>query len=508
MNKQLLNQILVIAFITAAACTAWGAEERELIAVLQSNAGAVEKCSACQQLSIFGTVESVPALAALLGDERVGHAARYALEGMPYAEAGSALREAIGKTSGLVKTGLIDSVGWRGDTAAVGLFVSLLSDRDATVAAAAATALGRIGGKNAEVALVAACDTSKGETRIAVAEALLQCAERIRSAGDNVRAAARYRKVMETELSPAIRAAAWRGLALSDSERRGANVVKALGGGDEALRLAAIRLVRETEDEQLTKTCMQQWKALPADAQVLLIDVMSARGDRASLADIVKACSSSEETVRVAAIKAVGVLGAAENVALLAERAARTSGSEQAAAMESLGILKDPKVNSALVAELKRADNAGKVVICRALLERNAAEAAPALAQIAKTGAGPVRTEALKALRDLAGKSDIPALVDLIFVVDPSQAGEVGKALSSVARRHSVRQECTETTLSKYKAARNDGQRVALLMTLGGIGDEAALPILRESLQVGSSEVRYAAIKALSVWPSVVCDTL
>ena len=170
--------------------------------------------------------------------------------------------------------------------------------------------------------------------------------------------------------------------------------------------------------------------------------------------------------------------------------------------MESLGILTDPKVNSSLVADLKRADNAGKVVICRALLERNAAEAAPALAQIAKTGAGPVRTEALKALRDLAGKSDIPALVDLIFVVDPSQAGEVGKALSSVARRHSVRQECTETILSKYKAARNDGQRVALLMTLGGIGDEAALPILRESLQVGNSEVRYAAIKALSVWPS------
>ena len=504
MNKKLLNQILLIVIITGV-CTARAADERQLIAVLQSNAGAVKKCDACRQLRVIGTVESVPALAALLGDERVGHAARYALEGMPYAEADSALREAIGKASGLVKAGLIDSVGWRGDTAAVGLLVPLLSYRDATVAAVAATALGRIGSKDAEAALVAACGKSKGQVGAAVAEALLQCAERRLSAGDDAGAAGRYRKVMATAPSPATRAAAWRGLALSDDERRGALVLEALGGADEVLRSVAIRLVRETKDKQLVLTCMQQWKALPADAQVLLIDVISACGwgYRAWLADIVKACSSPEEPVRVAAIKAVGVLGNAANVALLVERAARTSGSEQAAATESLRTLKGPNVNQALAAELKHGDNTGKAVVCRALLQRNAVEAATALVEVAKTRAS-VRAEALKALRDLAGKGEIRALADLIFVVEPSQADEVGKVLSSLARRHSAQQQCTETILSKYKGARNDRQRVALLMTLGGLGDGAALPILRESLKAGSSEVRYAAIKALSIWPGTV----
>ena len=100
--------------------TAGAATERDLIAVLQSNAGVVEKCSACQQLRICGTAQSVAALAAVLGDERVGHAARYALEGMPYAEASAALREALGKTSGAIKAGLIDSLGRRRDTAATG----------------------------------------------------------------------------------------------------------------------------------------------------------------------------------------------------------------------------------------------------------------------------------------------------------------------------------------------------------------------------------------------------
>ncbi|MBN2272490.1 MAG: VCBS repeat-containing protein [Sedimentisphaerales bacterium] len=501
MNRKLLSQVLVIGVVTAA-CTVRAADEGQLIAVLQSNAGAVEKCDACRQLRIVGTAESVPALAALLPDERVGHAARYALEGMPHAEAGTALREAIGKTSGPVKAGLIDSVGWRGDTRAVGLLIPLLSDGDAAVATAAAAALGRIGGDDAEPALAAACEKSKGETGIAAAEALLKCAERRLSASDDVQAAGLYRKVMAAAPSPAIRAAAWRGLVLSDGERRGVLVVDVLGGDDEVLRPVAFKLVRETEDKQLVKTCMQNWRKLPADAQVLLIDVMSARGDRASLTDIVKACSSPEEAVRIGALKAVGVLGGTADVALLVELAARASGGEQAAATASLRTMKGAKINSALVARLKRGDNADKVVVCRALLERNAVESAPALVEAARTNGGAVRAEALKALRDLAGKDEIGALVDLVFVVEPSRADEVGKVLSSLARRNSVQQECTEAILSKYKGARSDGQRVALLMTLGGLGDETALPTLRESLKTGSSDVRYAAIKALSIWPN------
>ena len=81
----------------------WAAEEQELIATLQSTAGVPQKCAACQQLRVVGTVQAVPALAALLGEERTAHAARYALEGMPCAEAGTALREAAGKSSGSIK---------------------------------------------------------------------------------------------------------------------------------------------------------------------------------------------------------------------------------------------------------------------------------------------------------------------------------------------------------------------------------------------------------------------
>jgi HEAT repeat protein len=145
MKNKIVNQVLFVGFIVLlAACVGGAAQEQDLIAVLQSNAGAVEKCAACQQLRICGTAKSVGVLAAQLTDERVGHAARYALEGMPYAEAGAALRDALARTSGAIKAGLIDSVGRRRDTGATPLLVPLLSDTDMMIASAAALSLGEM----------------------------------------------------------------------------------------------------------------------------------------------------------------------------------------------------------------------------------------------------------------------------------------------------------------------------------------------------------------------------
>ncbi len=154
-TNRLLFPFLAAAFVLAAPGVR-ADEEQDLIATLQSAAAAPAKCAACQRLRLVGTVKSVPALAALLGEERTSHAARYALEGMPFPEAVTALRQALGATSGPIKAGLIDSLGWRHDAAAVPLLTPLLSDADTMIAAAAASALGRIGGRDAIGALVSA----------------------------------------------------------------------------------------------------------------------------------------------------------------------------------------------------------------------------------------------------------------------------------------------------------------------------------------------------------------
>ena len=110
------------------------------------------------------------------------------------------------------------------------LITPLISDTDTTIAKAAASALGRIGGEKAVAALVAARENSNPTVRLAVAEALLSCAEKRLSARDDSAAAAIYGDLFGADVPIAIRTAAWRGLVLSNENKRPELVLKALIG--------------------------------------------------------------------------------------------------------------------------------------------------------------------------------------------------------------------------------------------------------------------------------------
>ena len=74
--------------------------EAKLIAVLKSDAPLKDKADACRELSLVGTKESVAPLAAMLGDEKLSHLARYGLEPIPDPAVDEALRGALGKLKG------------------------------------------------------------------------------------------------------------------------------------------------------------------------------------------------------------------------------------------------------------------------------------------------------------------------------------------------------------------------------------------------------------------------
>lgn len=501
MNISAFHPIVLSAWMLLAVCTAGAADEMELISILKSNAGVVEKCDACQQLRISGTVGSVEPLTALLGDERIGHAARYALEAMPYPEAGAALRGAVNKSSGRVKAGLIDSLGWRRDTAAIPLVAKALSDSDAFVATAAAKALGRIGGTESEAALFNAFATTTGEVTNAVLDAILNCAE-IRLKIDNASdARIFYEKVLQAQSSPAIRLAAWRGLAISDAKRRTELVIEALAGNDKPLRCVAIRLVREINDPQLIQACMKQWKSLGLDAQSLLVDMSADCGDRESLPNILEACQSSDVSVRIAGLNAVGVLGDASHVAFLAERAAKSSADEQATARRVLRTLRGKDIPAEMIARMKSVDSAVQAELIKALAARNATEAAPSLLVLAAAEQPAVRAAALAALKDLAGPQEITALVDLVVTVPAASASDASNALVQAARRTSSQRVAAEKLITKLGSA-PAVQKAVLLHAAGRLGHDSALPVLRAALADSEPSVVAAAIEALAGWPT------
>src|ERR1051326_2051565 len=124
--KRLANRIVLAWLVAFAAIQLRAAEEDDLIVTLQSAEGVPQKWAACQRLRIIGSAKAVQALTPLLTDNVLSQAARHALEGLPYPQASEALRAALPKTSGLLKAGIIDSIGWRGDTAAIPLLIPLV----------------------------------------------------------------------------------------------------------------------------------------------------------------------------------------------------------------------------------------------------------------------------------------------------------------------------------------------------------------------------------------------
>ena len=72
-------------------------KQRQLIALLKSDAKPAEKAVACKRLAVYGTKDAVPALAPLLADEHLASWARIALEAIPGSAPDAALLAAAGK---------------------------------------------------------------------------------------------------------------------------------------------------------------------------------------------------------------------------------------------------------------------------------------------------------------------------------------------------------------------------------------------------------------------------
>src|SRR6185436_15843448 len=169
---------IALATIPANAQTTSIKNERELIALLRSDAPKGEKAIACKNLSVYGSKEAVPDLAKLLADDQLASWARTALEAIPGEASDEALRKATESLQGRLLVGVVNSIGVRRDAKAVDLLSGRLEDKDADVASAAAVALGKIGNADAAKSLRPKLAGGPIAVRSAVAEGCILCAER------------------------------------------------------------------------------------------------------------------------------------------------------------------------------------------------------------------------------------------------------------------------------------------------------------------------------------------
>jgi HEAT repeat protein len=306
----------------------------------------------------------------------------------------------------------------------------------------------------------------------------------------------------------AVAAVSWPGVAVagagSQPDQDVINmVIDALKSNDPQMQSGAIAIVRDIPGPEVTKALVQELPKLPATGQVQLLSVLGDRGDVTALPAVIEAGKAPEESVRVAALRALGQLGGAANVALLAERAAAAKGTEQKAAREGLYRLQGAGVDAAILQSLPAANPAVKAELIDAIGERNIAGAIEALLKAGKDENRRVRLESFRVLRIMAKPEDMPALVNLLLETEnEADRGEAEKMVAAVAHKIEDKTRQSAAVQAVLPNVKDAPDRASLLRVLGRIGDAGSLPTLRAALASREPEVQDAAIRALAEWPT------
>ncbi len=295
-------------------------------------------------------------------------------------------------------------------------------------------------------------------------------------------------------------------------------VIDILKSKDEAMHEAAISMVKEMPGEQVTKALADELANLPAKSQVQLLAALAERGDRAALPAVIEAANAKDESICLAALKALGQLGDASSVTFLAQIAARhggqasTKGEQQKAARESLYRLRGSEVDEAILASIPKAEAGTKIELIRSIGGRNICagaktllEAAQDLSDDGQDSDSKVRRESFKVLKEVAGPEYLPQLIEiLIKLQSESERKEAEKTVAAVAHKVSDKSKQAEAVLVALPSVKDVDGRCSLLSVLGKIGDDSSIGVLRTSLKDEDAKIQDAAIRALSEWPSPV----
>ncbi|HLQ44523.1 MAG TPA: HEAT repeat domain-containing protein [Planctomycetaceae bacterium] len=500
-----LAALIVTAATSARAADAFKAspeKEKELLAVLRSDAPAADKAIACKKLAIDGSSEAVPDLAKLLPDAQLSSWARIALEAIPGAAADEALRKAAESLEGRLLVGTINSIGVRRDVNAVEALTARMKDKDDEVASAAAVALGRIGNAAAAKSLRASLANSPVKVRSAVAEGCVLCAERLHAEGKSAEAVAIYDEVRKAEVPKQRIIEATRGAILARKDEGIPLLLEQFRSTDKKLFELALGTAREFPGGEVDKALAAELAKATPERAALLIQAMADRKETVVVAAVMQAAGSGPKPVRLAAISALGRVGDASCLATLLETAVDADEDLALAAKATLAELPGEKVDAQIAALLPNAKGKSYPLLIELVGQRRI-EATPALIKALDHSDNNVRSAAFIALGETVALKGLPVLISQ--AVSPKHAEDAAVAQQAL-KAASIRMPDREACAAELTSALNRSPaaiKTTLLEILADVGGDKALKTVGAAAKSNDPQLQDVGSRLLGVWNSL-----
>jgi len=477
-------------------------KEKELLAVLRSDAPASEKAIACKNLAIYGSAAAVADLAKLLPDPQLSSWARISLEAIPDEAADQALLDASESLEGKLLVGMINSIGFRENAKAVGSLTAKLQNADADVAAAAAVALGHIGNAAATKSLRAALDTAPADVRSAVAEGCVLCAEKLDSQGESVAAAAIYDQVRAADVPMQRIIEATRGAILSRNQDGIPLLLEIFQSTDKKLFQLALGTVREFPGGEVDQALATELNRAAPERAALIVQAMADRPDTVVLAAVVKAAEQGPAAVRISAIDALQRVGDDSCLSALLKITVDETGELATAAQQTLAVLPGQDVNKEIGALLPTAEADEYKLLLQLVGQRRI----PVVDEVVKALDSPdrsVRAAALVALGETVSLKRLSLLVSqAVAPKHPEDVETAQKALKAASVRMPDREACAAeltTALGRSPAT----ARTTLLEILSDVGGTQALQTLATAAKSSDDQLQDTSSRLLGKWNSV-----
>jgi len=472
-----------------------------LIAVLQSaDASLHDKALACKQLAVVGDESAVPVLASLLGDEKLSHYARFALEPIPGKAVDAALREALNTVQGRLKLGVINSIGARRDAEAIPVLKELLASEDSASADAAASALARIGTPDSMGILIESLASAQGDRANSIADALVIGADVLRRDGNKEQAVAVYRAIRGAKLPVRYLIAAVRGEILTAGEAGFALWDETAKSADDAMFAAAMGAARDLDPAAAVPRLTQLYAAAPAERQgIILLAISDLHGGTA--AELARqALRGNDAGLQVAALRVLAKHGAAQDLDLLGQAVGSENGDVRAAAQAALDSLDAPGIGEALAQRLRAAQGDDWLVLAATAGRRRLAAAAPVLREALDSSDAARRSAAVTALGAIAQWDDVVALLSRLAKASTDEEKNVIRESLRTALRRQPDADAAAGRLAEMLAGSSGETRAFIFELLTIVGGKTALETVVQAAQGNDPELQDLATVALGNW--------
>jgi HEAT repeat protein len=502
-----LTLVLLALLAPPTAVALDSAKEQKLITLLQSSAPPEEKALACKQLTVCGSQAAVPALSALLSDERLASWSRIALEAIPGPAADDALRQVLNHLEGKLLVGVINSIGVRRDPKAVKPLAAKLKSSDMQVAAAAASSLGRIGGPQAAKVLKKALASCPEAVCPDVAEGCIRCAEQFLVVGKRRDAVSLYDAVRRA--SSVQTASTWlrqknleatRGAILARQSKGIPLLIECLRSPDKDILGIGLSTARELPGTDVTKSLIAELERAAPERQARILLAIGDRGDASAMPAVVNAARSGSKPLRLVAVDILDRSGNAANLPVLLEIAAGPEADLARKAQEAIIRFGGSQVDSEIISRLSQASGSMRRVLIQIAAGRNLQNALPILTQSCQDPDKSVRAAALQAVGVLGEEKQAGELVALAQkTTDSEDRANIGKALAALCGRKGA--GCAAPL--KALASNDDAVlRTMALEALASAGGSQALEVVKAAVTDKDESVQDEAVRILANWPS------